>query len=56
MAIGQSLTSQILPKISQTISGGSLQPSLPSDSYEVSPDRELLKKSFKISNFSEIEE
>ena len=57
MAIGQSLTSQILPKISQTISGGSLQPSQPSDSDYLSPERFQLGdvlRSLKISNFGDM--
>lgn len=60
MGMTQNLTSQILPKISQTISGGSFNPSQPSDSFELSPDLisqlEIAKRSFKVSNFKEIQE
>lgn len=39
MFIGQNNKSLSNPKIVQTVSGGSLQPSQPSDSFDMSPER-----------------
>ena len=61
MVIGQSIKSLANPRIVQTVSGGSLQPSQPSDSFDMSPERPSIgptvdkdpnQRSYK---FSEIE-